>query len=198
LLPWVFRILAVVALALGVYLTVEGELWIGILGGVSSISLATVSGLYIVTEYSLSRSGRAPVESIVLAVLFVNVFLQAYELVYHFTFPVYLNYFRLPLLNGDAIRYIVFEVIMLLPLLLVRKNLKLRRLSVMFVFIFAIVWAEWILCGFPQYFSAGYFYPVLLPTNDPYHLSLYLNFGSKVALAAFFGSLLGTKKITTT
>jgi hypothetical protein len=197
LLPWVFRILAVVALVLSIYLILEGELWIGILGGVSSISIAIVSGLYVVTEYCLSRSGRAPVESIVLAVLFVNVFLQTYELVYHFTFPVYLNYFRPPFLNGDAIRYIVLEVIMLLPLLLVRKNIKLRRLSVMFVFIFILVWAEWILCGFPQYFSGGYFYPIFIPTNDPYHLSLYLNFGSKVVLAGFFASLLRSQKTTT-
>ncbi len=138
--------------------------------------------------------GETPVESIVLAILFVNVFLQTYELIYHFTFPVYLNYFRLPFLNGDAIRYIVLEVIMLLPLLLVMKNLKMRRLSLMFVFIFAIVWAEWILCGFPQYFSVGYFYPVFLPAVDPYHLSLYLNFGSKVVLACFFASLLQTHK----
>jgi len=173
-----------------VYLiVVRGELWIGLLGGVSSISVAMMGVLYILTEYRLSKSGAAPVESIVLAALFVNVFLQSYELIYHFTFPVYLNYFKLPFLNGAGIRYIALEAVMLLPLLLVRKNLGMRRLSMMFVFIFAIVWAEWILCGFPQYFSSNYFYPVLLPTNDPYNLSIYLNFGSKIVLAGFFASL---------
>jgi hypothetical protein len=187
---WLLRILSLIGLATGIFLTLEGDLRIDPLGGMSSVSLAAVSGLYLLTELHLSRNGTPIGQAVVLAILFANAFLQAYEITYHFTFPVYLNYFRFPFLNGDGIRFLFLDGIMLLPLVLIKKYLSLTRLTWLLLVIFLLVWGAWILYGFPQYFAEGYYFPRLLETSDPFHTSLYLNFGSKALLACFFASFL--------
>jgi hypothetical protein len=179
-----------IGLAMGIFLTIEGDLWIDPLGGMSSVSLAGASGLYLLTELHLSRMGTPIGQAIVLAILFANAFLQAYEIIYHFTFPVYLNYFRFPFLNGDGIRFLFLDGIMLLPLILIKKYLSATRLTWLLLVLFLLVWGAWILYGFPQYFSQGYYFPRLLEASDPFHTSLYLNFGSKALLACFFASFL--------
>jgi len=167
-----------------------GDIWLIPLGGMSSVSLAAVSGLFLLMEFRLSRKGVPLGQAIVMAVLFANAFLQTYEIIYHFTFPVYLNYFRFPFLNGEDIRFLVLDGVMLLPLVLMKNYLSLTRLTWALLVPFLLLWSTWILYGFPQYFAEGYYFPRLLETSDPFRTSLYLNFGSKALLASLFASFL--------
>jgi hypothetical protein len=183
------RVLALAGLGVSVLLVATGQLWINALGGISPISVGAICGLYLLMEMRLERNGVAHDQSIILAVLFANVFAQSFEVIYHFTFPVYFNYFKFPFLNEDTVRYIGLESTMLLPILLVWKHIRFGIVSALLLLSFAVTWAAWILYGFPQYFTQQSYYPVLFLTNDPYHLSLLLNFGSKVILALFFASL---------
>lgn len=183
------RIGAFVGLAVSLVLIILGQYWIAPLGGVTSFSIAAFSGLYLVMNRRLSKDGVSKGLSIVLSILYVNVFVQAFELVYHFTFPVYFYYFRPPFFGGNDVRYLLLEVIMILPIFLVRKQLRFGLLSKVFAIAFVGVWTIWILFGFPQYFSNSLYYPQILTSPDPYRLSLSLNFGSKSLLAFFFGSL---------
>lgn len=176
-----------VLLVFSVLWLATGHLLVGFLGDVSAVSAGAASGLYLLAE---RRFGRDRLTSTVLALLFVNVFLQTYEVLYHFSFPVYFNYFKWPFLDGDSLRYLAGEGVVLLPILLVRSRLRFTRIGAGLVALFVLIWGVWILFGFPQYFAPGYFYPQFLASADPYRLSLALNFGSKVVLAVVFASLL--------
>ncbi len=133
------------------------------------------------------RVGRG--QSIVLAILFANVFVQSNEVVYHFTFPVYLNYFKAPFFNGDDARYLAMEVPMLVPVVLVWRHLRFGYLSAVLLLSFVMTWGGWVLFGFPQYFVGSMYYPQVLTTTDSYHLSLALNFLSKTLLVLLFASV---------
>ncbi len=189
-LAWgISRPLALLGLVASIVLVLAGKLWVSALGGVSAVSLGCVCGLYYLMCSRLRQDGMGRGQSMVLAVLFANVFAQTYEVVYHFTFPVYFNYFSPPFFSGADVRFAALEAVVMMPVFLVRRHLRFGRLSALLLLLFAGIWSVWILYGFPQYFAVGTFYPRVLSSADPYHLSLLLNFGSKTVLALLFGSL---------
>ena len=188
LLSRLLRLVAWEALVASAILVVLGQFWVAIIEDVSPVSIAAVSGLYLLMDSRLRKDGVDLGESIVLSVLFANVFVQTYELIYHFTFPIYLNYFLPPFLNSDDVRYLVVEGTMLLPILLVRRHLRFGSLSSGLLLCFIASWAVWILYGFPQYFTNAFYFPRFLSSQDSFHLSLWLGYGSKAILALLFGS----------
>jgi hypothetical protein len=183
------RFIAFVVLAISVAFAVLGQYWIAALGGISPFSTGAISGLYLLTDSRLRRDGASAGESIIPSILFANVFVQAFEIVYHFSFPVYLNYFRPPFFDGSEIRYLVLEGVMLVPVLLVRRHLRFGALSAGLLACFFVAWTTWVLFGFPQYFTGSFYYPRFFVASNPYHLSLFLDFGAKTILALFFASL---------
>ena len=188
ILEWGARMAAVLALLYSLYVISEGSYLIPWLGSVSPYSLGSASALFLLSQYQFSKGGRGKAESIALGLLFANAFLQVYEIVYHFTFP--LLSVEPPFIQGADLRFLISEVVMVLPLALVRRDLSFKKTSLYLLAAFVVSMAVWVLFGFPQYFSTTYYFPPVLHTDDPYHLSLALNFGSKLILAAFFASLL--------
>ncbi len=189
LLARTLRLAAWLTLVASAILVALGQLWLAVIENTSPVSTGAVSGLYLLMDSRLRKDGVNQGESIILSILFANVFAQTFELIYHFTFPVYLNYFHPPFLTGDSIRYLALEGTMLLPILLLRKHLRFGVLSAGLLSCFVASWAVWILYGFPQYFTDVFYFPRLLSSQDPFHLSLWLNYGSKAILALFFGSV---------
>jgi hypothetical protein len=183
-------IAAFLALLASLALTVEGKLWVSQLGDVSSISLASVSVIYVLSQYRFAKAGYTELKSIVLAVLFANAFLQAYELIYGLTFALSGALSGPASVSGTELRTFILWVIMISPVLIVHEHLRLKRTSAALLVLLVAVWIAWILYGFPQYYYSGYAFPRILTTSDPYNLSLWLNFGSKALLAALFVSLL--------
>jgi len=181
---------ALLTFAASLILTFEGRLWVTPLGDVSSISVGSVAVIYALSQYRFKGAGYTEMKSIVLGVLFANVFLQCYELIYGLTFGVGAALGDPPTLTGTDVRTFILWLIMISPILLVHAHLRFRRTSAALLFLFAAVWAVWILYGFPQYYHSGYPFAQVLETSDPFHLSLWLNFGSKALLAVFFVSLL--------
>ena len=172
---------------------VLGQYWIACLGNISSFSLLALALIYLTAESSLTHAGLGRIEAMVLSVLFANGFLQSYEIIYHFSFPVYFNHFNPPFLDGDGIRYLIERFLSILPIALIRRQLSFGRLSLVSLLLFMVLWGIWILCGFPQYFAEDAFYPIIIRASDKYALSLMLNFGSKLVLAVFYISLLRLK-----
>ncbi len=193
-LPRIIRqtigVMAIVAAFYSVASIILSQHWVTFLGDLSAFSLLSVSLIYLASESSLTRAGLDWVEAIVLSALFSNAFIQSYELIYHFSFLVYFNYFKWPLLDGDGIRYLVERSLTILPTALLRKHLSFGKLSAASLVLFAALWGTWILYGFPQYFSENSYYPIILEASDRYTTSILLNFGSKLVLAVFFISLL--------
>lgn len=181
---------ALLAFAASLVLTIEGRLWVTPLGDVSSISVGSVSVIYALSQYRFRTAGHSEMKSVVLGVLFANAFLQCYELVYGLTFGLSAALGDPPTLTGTDVRTFILWLIMISPILLVHDDLRFKRISAALLVIFFAVWGVWILYGFPQYYYSGYAFAQVLKTSDPFHLSLWLNFGSKALLAVFFVSLL--------
>lgn len=181
---------AAVALLAALVFTYEGELWVVQLGDVSSISVGSVSVIYVLSQYRFKSAGYTEVKSIVLGVLFANAFLQCYELAYGMTFSLAAILSDPPTISGTDVRTFLLWLIMISPILLVHEHLRFKWTSAALLAITSVVWAVWILYGFPQYYYSGYAFTQYLTTSDPFHLSLWLNFGSKALLAVFFVSLL--------
>jgi hypothetical protein len=181
---YLFALLLLVA---AVVMTSLGRLWVAQLGDLSSVGLASICALYILSAHRFRTLGATPAVSMVLAVLFANVFLQSYEIVYGLSF--------LPSVSGGELRTILLLLVMVSPVVLVRDYLRFdMRTSLPLILLFGVVWFAWILFGFPQYYLNVYPYPPVLKTDDPFHLSLWFNFSSKAIFAAFFASLLEPHK----
>ena len=181
---------ALLVLIASIILTFEGKIWVGQVGDVSSISLASVSVIYVLGQYRFRSVGYTEMKSIVLGVLIANVFLQCYELAYGLTWGLSALASDPPTITGTDLRTFLLWIVMISPILLVHEHLRFKRVSALLLGLTGVVWAAWILYGFPQYYLSGYFFPQVLKTSDPFHLSLWLNFGSKALLAIFFVSLM--------
>jgi hypothetical protein len=184
------RLVAIAVFALSLAMIAAGDFWPGWIGSTSPFTLGSVAAIYILAELSLARKGLRALDRVVLSLLFANVFVQSYELIYHFTFPTSLRGLIPPNIDGLEVKHLLASFPMLLPVLLVRGHISMKRTSWLFVALFVAVWGVWMMYGFPQYYLEGRFYPALLQSDDPFTLSLALNYGSKVILAAFFVSLL--------
>jgi len=185
---------AVLALAASLVLTVQGRLWVTPLGDVSSISVGSVAVIYALSQYRFKCAGYSELKSVVLGVLFANAFLQCYEVIYGLTFGLSAALGDPPTLTGTDVRTFILWLIMISPIVLVHENLRFKLTSAALLFLFGAVWVVWILYGYPQYYYSGYAFAQVLKTSDPFHLSLWLNFGSKALLAVFFVSLLEPTK----
>ncbi len=183
------QVLAAMGLAVSIILASLGMFWIAPLGNISPVSIGAMSGLYLVMHWRLRKDGLGPGESIILSVLYANAFAQTFEILYHFTFPIYFSFFVPPFLNGSDVRFLALEIVMLLPVALIKKHLRFGPVSALLLLFFAVNWGVWILYGFPQYYTTATFYPRILYASDTYHLSLILNFGAKTLLALLFASL---------
>jgi hypothetical protein len=185
---------ALLAFAAALVLTVQGRLWVTPLGDVSSISVGSVAVIYALSQYRFKRAGNSEMKSVVLGVLFANAFLQCYEVIYGLTFGLSAALGDPPTLTGTDVRTFILWLIMISPVLLVHEDLRFKRTSAALLFLFGAVWVAWILYGYPQYYYSGYAFAQVLKTSDPFHLSLWLNFGSKALLAVFFVSMLEPTK----
>jgi hypothetical protein len=181
---------ALLAFAASLVLTLEGRLWVSQVGNVSSISVGSVSIIYALSQYRFRSVGYTEIKSIVLGVLFANAFLQCYEVIYGLTFGLSAVLSDPPTVTGTDVRTFILWIIMISPIILVHEHLRFKRTSTALLSLVGAVWILWILFGYPQYYYSGYAFAQVLKTSDPFHLSLWLNFGSKALLAVFFVSLL--------
>jgi hypothetical protein len=179
-------------------LLAQGNVWVVQVGSVSAVSIASVSVIYVMSQYRFRSSGYADLSSLVLGVLFANAFLQCYEIVYSLTWDLSgvvkvlggFTYDPPSSFTGTDLRMLLLWLVMASPILLVRQHLRFSALSAVLLSLTGVVWLVWVLYGFPQYYLTGYFFPQVLKTADSYGLSLWLNFGSKALMAAFFVSIL--------
>jgi hypothetical protein len=161
------------------------------LGGISAFSLLSISLIYTVSVRSNERVLGAS-RAIAYSALYCVAFLSSYELVYHFTWPVYLDYFRYPYgVNLSNLEYLAWHLpLVIIPAYLMRNRIRITRISYGFALAFVMIWSAWILAGFPQYFALGtFYYQPIVSMSDYWSASLVLNFGSKLVFAGLFISM---------
>jgi len=186
--------LAAAAFIVALVLTYQGAIWVGPLGGVSSVSVGSVAVIYAIGQYRFKDTGFPEATSAVLAVLFADAFLQVYEVLYNLTFGLASVVNDPVTVSGTEVRMLLLWGIMILPAYLVLGSLRLKRLGVAALALTAILWVVWILYGFPQYYLTSYSFHQYLLTDNSFYVSLWLNFGTKALLAVFFVSLLEPTK----
>jgi len=197
-LEWAFRFVALLTLLYSIYLIViRDQLWITILGSVGSVTIGCVGAIILLSEYCFSHYQQMDtISAIVFSVLFAAAFVWSYEIVYYLSFPQGWDLTSVIAISqlGDALRTIAVAGIQLLPIILLRKKLTFGRMSAVLLALFSTTWIFWILYGFPQYYIPNYLgssiYPKIFVASDPFHVSLFFNFGSKAVLGVFFLSLL--------
>ena len=197
-LEWAFRFAALVVFLYSTYLVViRGQFWLSILGEVGTATVACVGAVILLSEYCFSHYFKmGAINSIVFSVLFAASFVWAYEIIYYLSFPQLFDFTAAKIVSevGGILRTVASDGILLLPIILLRKQLSFGKVSAALLAIFSLTWIFWILYGFPQYYTPNYLgwtmYPKIFVASDPYHASLYFNFGSKAVLGVFFASLL--------
>jgi hypothetical protein len=187
---WGLRGAAILALVYSLYLLSQRDYSVKFLGDVTPVTLAIVALLYVTAEVSMTHSKMGKLDAVVASLVFAFAYVQTYELVYHFTFPIYLNYFKPISLSGPQTKYLITMVAPIIPILLFRKHLSFKWTSVVFLSAFVAIWSVWILYGYPQCIGDAYYYPQIFKGSDACGLSIPLNSSAKVTLAAVYASLL--------
>ena len=170
------------------YILVLRYYWITWLNGMSPFSLLSISLIYTASVRNNEGTLGAS-RTIIYSGLYCGAFLLSYEIVYHFTWPVYLDYFHYPYgVNLTNLEYLALRLpLVIVPLYLMRDSVRIARVSVGLALAFVVTWTVWILTGFPQYFTLGtLYYQPIISISDYWNASLVLNFGSKLVLAGFF------------
>lgn len=157
----------------------------------SAFSLLSISSIYIASVRNVERA-LGSYRAIVYSVLYCVAFLFTYEILYHFTWPIYLDYFHYPygieLVNLEYFAW--YLPLVVIPLYLMRRYVRSTWFSLGFASAFGVFWTAWILIGFPQYFTVGtLYYSPFVSITDYRNTSLFLNYGSKLVLAGLFISL---------
>lgn len=146
---------------------------------------------YVTTSILLKARGLPDLEvmGVSLAMLVSSMWL--YELIYHYSFPVYFNYFSYPFDFNDLYTPIFAGGLALL-LVVAHQHLKIRgnRLFYASAGLFVILWAIWLAIGFPQYFEQRTYITPLIQLEDAVDYSFPFNAATKASLSITYISLL--------
>ncbi|MDG6907063.1 MAG: hypothetical protein JRN20_14920 [Nitrososphaerota archaeon] len=187
---WLLRAISLAAIVFALVVIFLHQFLIYTLGYISTVSLGSAGALFILSEYSFSKSGLGKVGAIIFGILFPAAFLESYEIIYHFSFTPSPHFNTFAVIGG-GIRFLATDGVVILPLVYLRNHLEFRNSSKITLIVFAGFWLIWLLYGYPQYYTQSpMYYPPILKTSDYWDTSLFLNFGSKIVLAFFFASIL--------
>jgi len=196
-LEWAFRFVALFTFLYSIYLLfITGQLFVIILGNVSSVTTGCVGAIILLSEICFSHYQKmGAVNAMVFSVLLAASFVWSYEIIYYLSFPQSLDFSMTSFTQlGESLRTVAASGILALPIILLRKKLTFGKMSAVLLAIFSTMWIFWILYGFPQYYIPNYLsssiYPKIFVTSDPFHASFFFNFGSKAVLGVLFVSLL--------
>jgi hypothetical protein len=107
-----------------------------------------------------------------------------YELIYHYSFIGYFNYFRYPFFQFSDANTLLVDGALSLLVVVGHKYIRLKGnyLFSLFMLIFGILYVTWLLMGFPQYVDHTFQLPQLVEVANPFATAFYLNRLSKLSL----------------
>ena len=111
-----------------------------------------------------------------------------YELIYHYSFPIYLNYFKPPFIDLSDLRTGITLGINAILKIVGHKYLRIRGNYPLLIsgLIFVGLWIFWLGIGFPQKFSEAMFFPRFLPIDNALSFAWSLNLLTKIVLAVSY------------
>lgn len=169
----------------------QGEYLAYNFGYTSTLSVISYPLMFAATSMILVR--RHGVDDVRAFVTSLSTTLSAiwfYELVYHYSFPVYWNYFRPPYFDLSDFRTLFMNTSLSLLILVGRDFIKVRGnvLFIAFMSLFAATYGLWIAIGFTHPDGSSYT-PVLIEVENPELVGFVLNRLSKALHIAAWVSL---------
>ena len=160
-----------------------------------SAAVTIMSGFVLIGALSNfeARTGGSAL-GVLLSFIMVAMAILSFEAIYHLTFPIYLNYFKPPYVVPGDLPYFVLLAALVMSFIMLRvlKYISFNRTAITLAAIFTILWAVWILAGFPQYFYLGkaYYNPAIGNwLESSYYGILLLNFAAKTVFMLIFVSV---------
>jgi len=164
------------------FLILVGEFWTPFFGAQSS-SIIFFSLVFIGVAILLAGRGVPDLETFSIALATTVSAIWLYELIYHYSFPVYFNYFRFPFFDFNDAHTLLLEGATSLLVLAGYKYARLRGNNVFWLLVLAFfaTYTAWLLIGFPQ-FDGTFTLPRYLQVGNPFFAGYILNRVSKLLL----------------
>lgn len=130
----------------------------------------------------------------ILGILFCSVF--GWEAIFHYTFPIYLNYFKFPFINlqvSNAYLPIGIFLAWFIAYQYKQGSIYISKYVKVCFLLFITLFIFWILNGFPQFFKLGVIYYsdiINIGLKDSYLGILFLNYLDKILFSLIFIFLL--------
>ena len=159
--------------------------------GAQSSSTIFFSLVFLGVAVQLARRNVADLEifSVALATTISAIWL--YELIYHYSFIGYFNFFRYPFFQFSDASTLLMDGTLSLLILVGYKHISVKRNYVLWglLLIFVALYATWLLLGFPQYTDRTFKLERFLYLEDPFPAAFLLNRFSKLFLCIAWVSL---------
>ena len=151
-------------------------------------TIVILSLTYIGISLVLTRRGVVDLDVFIVSFTSVVSLTYFYELIFHYSFPVYLNYFRPPFIDLSDLRTGITLGISAILIVVGHKYLRIRGNYPLLIsaLIFVGLWIFWLGIGFPQKFSEELFFPRFLPIDNAQNLAWSLNILTKIVLAVSY------------
>ncbi|MEK0326422.1 MAG: hypothetical protein QQN63_12030 [Nitrosopumilus sp.] len=151
-------------------------------------TIVILSLTYIGISLVLTRRGVVDLDVFIVSFTSVVSLTYSYELIFHYSFPVYLNYFRPPFIDLSDLRTGITLGISAILIVVGHKYLRIRGNYPLLIsaLIFVGLWIFWLGIGFPQKFSEELFFPRFLPIDNAQNLAWSLNILTKIVLAVSY------------
>ncbi|MDV3244457.1 MAG: hypothetical protein LYZ66_04685 [Nitrososphaerales archaeon] len=182
----------------GALLTAEGRSWTLFFDAQSS-SVIFFSVVFLGVAIILARRNVSDVEVFSIALATTISAIWFYELIYHYSFITYFNYFRYPYFDFNDTRTLLSEGALSLLVLVGYKHQRVRQNYYFggLITAFATIYSGWLLIGFPQ-LDGTFQLPRFIQVDDPVFVGYLLNRFSKLFLclswvALYFGATKGRK-----
>lgn len=151
-------------------------------------TIVILSLTYVGISLVLTKRGVIDLDVFIVSFTSVISLTYFYELIFHYSFPVYLNYFRPPFIDLSDLRTGITLGISAILIIVGHKYLRIRGNYPFLIsaLIFVGLWIFWLGIGFPQKFSEEFFFPRFLPIDNAQSLAWSLNFLTKIVLAVSY------------
>lgn len=178
-----------------VVLIAEGISWTSFFGAESS-SVIFFSVVFLGVAVILARKKVPDVEVFSIALATTMSAIWLYELIYHYSFITYFNYFKYPYFDFSDTKTLLLEGALSLLVLAGYKYQRVRQnhFFVGLIAVFIASYAAWLLIGFPQ-FDGTFQLPRVIHVEEPVYVGYFLNRLSKLFLCLSWVALyLGARR----
>ena len=149
-----------------------------------SSSAIFFSIVFVGVAIQLGRRNVPDLETFSIALATTLSAIWLYELIYHYSFIGYFNYFRYPFFQFSDASTLFMDGALSLLVIVGHKYIRMKSNYFLWssIIIFLILYSTWLLLGFPQYTDRTFQLPRLIVVEDPFSAAFVLDRFSKLFL----------------